>query len=110
MVLYTCNRCLKEFKKKDDFIKHTERRKTLCEIKTPIKPIKPIETPIILDISQNKNGEFAFLQQNVKICDIEIKCEHCLKIFTRSDSLKKHLNGRCKIIKIKRKHLANKFL
>ena len=31
MVLYKCQNCLKEFKKKDDYVKHTERRKTPCQ-------------------------------------------------------------------------------
>jgi hypothetical protein len=37
MVLYTCQRCLKEFKKKDDYIKHSERRKYPCQIKDTLK-------------------------------------------------------------------------
>jgi chorismate mutase len=27
------------------------------------------------------------------------KCNHCMKIFSRSDSLKRHLNGMCKVMK-----------
>ena len=33
------------------------------------------------------------------IDNLDKKCEYCLMFFTRKDSLKKHLNGRCKIMK-----------
>jgi hypothetical protein len=91
MVLYSCEICLKEFKKKDDFIKHTQRRKTPCQPinETPkITPVIQQNPPIINNLEENN-------ENNGNIC------VYCNTIFTRSDALKRHLDNRCKVKKIK---------
>ncbi len=112
MVNYICKNCFKEFKKKDDYIKHTERRKYPCK---PITVISPENTTIppnkfeLPPISQNsaefasKVAEFALdnneqYKDEIKAVENDIICVHCDKTFTRVDSLRKHQNGRCKVL------------
>ncbi len=87
MVLYNCPKCLKEFKKKDDFIKHTERRKTPCQA---IKETAN-EPPVTSKIPPNINN----LDDNIN------KCMYCGDIFTRKDVLKRHIDNRCKVKKLR---------
>ncbi len=87
MVLYNCPNCLKEFKKKDDFIKHTERRKTPCQAfkETTNDPPATSKIPPIINIFDG----------NIN------KCIYCGDIFTRKDVLKRHMDNRCKVKKLK---------
>jgi hypothetical protein len=86
MVLYNCIICLKEFKKKDDYIKHTERRKTPCQ------PPHKILTPPIEILIKNENNNV----NNDILC-----CDFCGLIFNRKDNLKRHMEKFCKIKKLK---------
>ena len=60
MVLYTCQNCLKEFKKKDDYTKHTLKRKNPCR---PIN-IKYLALPLKCSQDTHKN---TLINQNVLI-------------------------------------------
>lgn len=106
MVLYTCPRCKKEFTKKDNFIKHTEKKKKQC--------VEFIENNNQkLEISPNKNGDKIKLVENFNEPINNLECRYCLKIFSRIDSLERHQNGRCKILNAqneeKRTNIIDKF-
>ena len=91
MVLYTCQNCLKEFKKKDDFIKHTERRKKPCEpIKIQIQ-INPDESKKI-QILENFNDNIENFENNKNF-----SCNFCNKIFFNNSNLNKHLKNSRKV-------------
>ena len=102
MVLYTCIRCKKEFKKKDNYIKHTEQRKKLCQIITIEPQIPPAQIILAQKIIKNPPNQ-------IKNDDIynknKLECKYCLKIFSRTDSLDRHLNGRCKVKKANEKQI-----
>ena len=88
MVNYICPKCNKEFNKKSHYIEHTENKKKPCDksdFLVPPKSAKIIDIIIKEDILTKKSN-----QSN------SCTCTYCNKAFTRIDSLKKHLNGRCK--------------
>ena len=109
---YICPNCNKDFKQKINFINHTEKKKVPCRIITnyfiPPKftkiPPKSAKIPPKTDKVPPKSAKIP--PKTANIIDILIKdpeinknncvCSYCEKIFTRTDSLKKHLNGRCK--------------
>jgi hypothetical protein len=75
MVNYQCPTCFKEFSKKDNFIKHTEKKKNPCQPITPVQHQKPPE-----------NTEKSF------------NCLYCDLVFSRKDALTRHINqNRCKV-------------
>jgi hypothetical protein len=90
MVKYVCDKCNKEFIKLCDFKYHTEKRKKSCisVIKEEIKNIHVDKIPHnptqIIQIPHNPT-------QNEK----EYKCMTCNKIFSRNDSLKRHMSKYC---------------
>ena len=98
MVVYECNNCLKQFIKKDDFIKHTEKRKKSC------KKIENLEdfSKISKLNENNENNE-----------NNQLKCNYCLKIFSNIYNLKKHQNGHCKVKKLdeeRKEEIFNKLI
>jgi len=110
MVNYICPKCNKDFNKKSNYLEHTENKKKPCDrsdflvppnsAKAPPESAKKIQKPLEDALEYSKTIDV------MNIIDILIKepkpksndfmCMYCDKIFTRSDSLKKHLNGRCK--------------
>jgi hypothetical protein len=90
MVVYICPDCNKEFNRKSNYDFHTLNRKNPCNksnFTVVPKPTKVTEEPEnIVDL----------LLKNVEPSNNSCACVYCDKIFTRMDSLKKHLNGRCK--------------
>lgn len=79
MVLYTCEWCNKEFKKKCDYERH-------CNKKTPCDDKKAPQDSALLHKSATQK------KHNDKI----IRCELCKKQFTRKDTLKRHQVQFCK--------------
>jgi len=106
MIEYKCNRCNKIFNKKSNYQSHINRKypckqqdinddanghkKTTDNIINTNDCIKNIQLPP----HDDKNPV------SPKIIKIRVHtCNFCKKIFTRSDSLNKHLKGRCKVRK-----------
>lgn len=88
MVLYVCANCNKTFTKKCDWVRH-ERRKYKCAERGGTHQIPPkaeIPPPKSTKIGVNS----AFLVDTSKNV-----CEFCNKMFSRTDSLLRHQNGRC---------------
>ena len=108
MTKYICPNCSKDFKQKINFINHTEKKKIPCNlINNSLIP------PISAKIYKNSQKSAKIPPKSAKIPPISSKiidnlikeqetnknnhfCTYCEKSFTRIDSLKKHLNGRCK--------------
>ncbi len=101
MVNYTCEKCNKEFDKKSNYLTHMNKKKPCIQIveNTNITPtiskIPPIlhETPPTILIAPP-------LIENVNNTNNNT-CTYCNTIFTRRDALKRHLDNRCKIKKLK---------
>jgi hypothetical protein len=110
MVLYTCNRCLKEFTKKCDYIHHTEKRKIPCK---PIEDDLQNLTENELKLTEiNKNNVDLTIINNNKIIENNI-CKYCCKSFINIYSLKRHYDGYCKVKKLdeeKKEDIFNKLL
>ncbi len=86
---FICTNCNRIFNKKHHLVNHLNKKnpcKQIINIPPILTTTTKIETP--------KNINNIIIKQ-----DDNIKCAHCLCIFTRIDSLKKHQNGRCKVLK-----------
>jgi hypothetical protein len=101
MVSYKCDRCCKLFKQKIDYTRHINR-KIPCKsgeegnnniAKNPVEPAKhPAE-------SAKNLIPATLLDANTSTVSKKNVCNYCNRMFTRSDSLNKHLAGRCKVKK-----------
>jgi uncharacterized C2H2 Zn-finger protein len=74
MVLYECETCGKNFQRKSNYISHLNR-KIQC---TPILVENQVATANV-DVSNS------------------LQCQYCKETFTRKDSLKRHVDNRCKL-------------
>ena len=72
---YKCDICCKSFSRKWCLTRH-QNKKTQCKYVPPKS-------------SNTEHQNPAKFRQN--------ECKYCHRIFTRNDSLKKHLHNRCKI-------------
>ncbi len=114
MVKYTCKICFKEFNKKDDYIKHTERRKKPCQPKERINidlfaniPKNIPNIPNIpnvlklLELSKNSN-KFDTFEKNEILNEQQIyyNCNYCMKNFSTKFNLNKHIKNSCKVRKL----------
>lgn len=92
MVNYICPKCNKSFNKKSDYIDHTENKKKPCDKSDFLVPPKSAKSP------PNPANFIEYLSKEPEQQNNDNKyiCSYCEKSFTRIDSLKKHLNGRCK--------------
>jgi len=86
MVNYTCEKCNKEFNRKCNYLEHLNKKKP-CRliIETTNEP------PVTFKIPPNIN----ILDDNIN------KCMYCGDIFTRKDVLKRHIDNRCKVKKLR---------
>ena len=92
MVNYICPKCNKVFNRKSSYDNHTLNKKNPCDKSNfivPPKITKPPPNPA--NFIENLLKEPEQLNKDNKCI-----CTYCEKSFTRLDSLKKHLNSRCK--------------
>ena len=101
---YKCNICNREFNKKNHLDNHMNKKKKPCVSITKIEPPESANNfnALIKDDIFTKND--ILTKENILIKEPLVNtnnyiCVHCDKIFTRLDSLKKHVNGRCKLQK-----------
>jgi hypothetical protein len=90
MVNHICPKCNKVFNKKSTYVNHTKNKKNACDksefIIPPISTNSPPKTT-----KNNENIKKEYMNNNN-----DCLCIYCEKTFARSDSLQRHLNGRCK--------------
>lgn len=97
MVQYTCPTCLKEFKKKSNFLDHTENKKNPC---------KSISRTIIENLPKfaKIDKKFAEIDKNLQIKknneNFTNTCNYCYKSFTTIYTLQRHQKNGCKVQKI----------
>ncbi len=102
MVIYKCPTCLKQFNRKCNFIDHTENKKKPCKqntIEPPILHQGPPETHQITPKIHQNPADFQQINS----------CVFCGLIFTRKDSLKRHIGNRCKVKKLEDEKKENIF-
>ncbi len=116
MVKYTCPTCLKEFNKKDSYIKHTEKKKIPCQPNVHILEIVSAQNRTnsaqnhIKPAQNHKNFANDAEEYNIDLSDekneknnnnIQNKsCLYCGLVFTRKDTLKRHMDKFCKVKKL----------
>ena len=107
MVTHICPTCNKIFNKKSNYDRHIENKKKPCVQTTKIEPPESAKltstsakfTPNTANSLKNTELMIDLLFKEPIIDNTnknDIICIYCEKIFTRTDSLKKHQNGRCK--------------
>jgi len=108
MPIHQCIKCNKEFKQKIDYIRHINRKRPCIKendnilinngliIEDQVNSAKIRQNPP--EVRQNPPEKGFELEIITNTLNIENKCKYCLRHFTRSDSLLKHINmNRCKI-------------
>jgi uncharacterized C2H2 Zn-finger protein len=107
MVEYKCERCLKIFKQKTDYLRH-QKRKFSC--KNENKTLDSIEETAKNESQKNtknhkKTQKITEKKQNIGVDD-EVEgngskkvCNYCKKVFSRQDSLSRHITKHCKVKK-----------
>ena len=107
MVIHICPTCNKFFNKKSNYDRHIQNKKKSC---IPITKTEPPESANNMQkIAKNTPNTASTSKSTEQMIDLlfkepfidntnknDIICIYCEKVFTRTDSLNKHLNGRCK--------------
>jgi len=101
MVIYVCPICKKEFNKKSNYDNHTLNKKNPCDKSNFTVPPNPTNSPpSSTEPSENStnflNNLIDDLVKGPEPKNNNCVCMYCEKIFARTDSLQRHLNGRCK--------------
>ncbi len=102
MVKYTCPTCNKEFKQKQHYIEHTQLKKKPCKPNHQEPPKSTNDTPILHQNPPESAVTFEneLDKQTDKIEEDKTNCcMYCNIVFTRKDTLKRHINLRCKVKK-----------
>jgi hypothetical protein len=90
MVKYICPKCNKEFYKKSNYVEHTENKKRPCDNSDLLVPPKSTSLP------PTTTDFLDFLTKEPTANIDNCVCMYCEKKFARTDSLQRHLNGRCR--------------
>ena len=103
---YNCDKCGKKFSQKSNWVQHTQERKKPCvkkeiNLKEIIKGVKEdkIKEEEIKEEKINKINNINVLDKvNIDECHQnnnkkKFCCQYCLKLFTRTDNLKRHINN-----------------
>jgi hypothetical protein len=98
MVVYTCVNCTKKFKQKGHYNTHLNKKFPCNE--NIEKAIEHEDSEKILVIHQEPLTNTNF-NENPIDNPPNLTCKFCVKTFTRSDALKRHVDSRCKIKKQK---------
>jgi hypothetical protein len=110
MVNHTCVKCLKVFDKKSTYDYHVNNKKRPC-IQNNIDSKNLIESTTQVHTNPlNNNKDLTKIHTNStqikKLCDInndednQKSCLYCGLVFARNDSLKRHIEKFCRVIKI----------
>jgi len=102
MVIHTCPTCLKQFNKKSTYIDHIENKKKPCQ---PKYKSESENTQKYSENTQKYSENTQNYTENTQK-DSKNNCKYCLKKFSRSDSLNRHLQT-CKVIKLENKKKEN---
>ncbi len=87
MNCFNCDKCNRIFSKKHHLTNHLNK-KTQCK-------------PILIYKTNNDNTNLNTPKLECEISNNTVKCVNCFTTFTRKESLKRHLNGYCKVLKSK---------
>ena len=97
MPKYICTLCNKCFKQKCHLDKHIKNKKYPCINSDIIVPPNSTDfPPNSTNFPPNSTNLIDFLIKKPEINSNECVCMYCEKTFARTDSLQRHLNGRCK--------------
>jgi hypothetical protein len=112
---YPCELCGKMFKQKSHWVQHTQNKKYSCVKKEELNIIKEDIDKVREEergIGDEKKGErkeeggFREEEEVKKNC-----CRFCLKTFTRSDNLKRHIaNEKCEVLRLQKQQKENIFI
>ncbi len=108
MVTYICNICLKQFNKKDSFVKHTEKKKIPCKQNNPIliqNNPSLIQHELIINKVEKENNKI----DNNKNTLCSTSCSYCGKCFYNGANLNKHIRNSCKVKKLEDEKKENIF-
>jgi hypothetical protein len=89
-IMYTCNKCGKNFTREGHLKDHLNRKKP-C-----IKPIITNENENINNINIIKNISNSLLENNQDKSIVDNICPYCNKVFFQKFNVKKHINLSCK--------------
>ncbi len=101
---FKCNNCFKEFDKKFNLERHISNKKKPCQ---PIIMTPPITTNGSSEIHQeppnnviNFDKKQECKQEEQYVIVNSLTCLHCGLFFARKDTLKRHMESRCKVKKL----------
>jgi len=91
MVLYTCEKCNKEFNRKSNYENHL-KRKNSC--------VKKVDKDVLKTETIQKNPKKSeIIQNNPLLKQNRMECPYCSKFFSTMSNLNKHIKNSCKIKK-----------
>jgi hypothetical protein len=96
MVIYTCEKCFKEFNRKCNYLEHLNKKKPCEQNITNSQKFPDIQKNSEIFLNLQKNSEI--FEKNL---NNNIFCNFCNKTFSTIFNLNKHYKFNCKIKKIK---------
>lgn len=119
---YNCEECGKKFSQKSNWVQHTKERKKPCikkktQFESVIYEVKEeVKEELKEDIINNVHNLNILDKFNIDECQQnenkkKFCCKYCLKLFTRTDNLKRHINNdKCEILRLQEKQKENIFI